>query len=861
MHPLPDDEQDRLAALHSYAILDPPLGALYEAVPRLAAALCQTPMAVLGLMDGDRLRIKASVGLDGLVAMSRSDAFCAYTILSDRLLEIPDATADERFASNPMVVGPPYIRFYAGMPIVNPEGHVLGTVAVLDTQPRRLAPLQRDALAEKAGWVMALIESGRSERARLEQARGQLSRITDNIPIPVAFVGVDQRYRFSNRAYAKWFGVDHEDISGMTVREVIGEDTYALDRPHIEDCLRGLGSNVEYRSPRADRRGAAFVRVDFVPERDPTGMLVGFYTLVHDISDQKSLEAALYAEKERAEVTLRAIGDGVITVDTAGRVTYVNPTAESMTGWTYEEARGQPVEAVFRALDTLTGEPAPNPATAVLRANRPAPHAINKILMRRDGGKAAIEDSAATIRDPAGNVTGAVLVFHDVTEARAMAMRMTHLAHHDQLTNLPNRVLLRDRIQQAIAQAKRHRVQVALLYIDLDGFKHVNDSLGHPVGDKLLRQVAERLTACVRSTDTVCRQGGDEFVILLPEIDQPSRAGQIAEKLVNAGAAMYRIDGHELHVSFSIGISIFPDNGNDVDVLMRNADAALYHAKENGRNNFQFFAPEMNSRAGERLSLQSGLHGALDRSEFRLYYQPKINLKTGSVIGAEALIRWQRPGRGMVLPNQFISVAEDSGLILAIGAWVLYEACRQNRAWQDASLSPVPVSVNISPTQFRQKNFLQTVLRTLDQTGLDPRYLELELTESVIMRDVEHTGAVLRTLKELGVQVSIDDFGTGYSSLSYLKRLPIDTLKIDQSFIRDIAYDPDDAAIISAVINMAKSLRQKVIAEGVETQEQAAFLQRQQCDEMQGYYFCEPLPASEFPRVLRDSRQAVLPIA
>ena len=856
---LPDREQDRLAALDSYSIVDSPPGALLEAIPRLAATGCEMPCAVLGLMGSDRLWVKAAVGLPGVSVIPRSDAFCAYTILGDQLLEIPDMLADERFAANPLVVDGPRFRYYAGMPIIDAGGNAIGTVCVLDTRPRRLSPQQRELLIQQARFALALIEASSSENARLEQARGQLSRITDNIPVPVAFIGPDQRYRFANRAYSDWFGVDHELITGLPVREVIGDDAYRHDVHPIELCLRGRAVSEEYRMTLKSGR-ACHVRIDFVPERDRKGAVVGFYALVNDVSAQKALEAALYAEKERAEVTLRAIGDGVITIDTAGLVTYINPTGESMTGWSYKEARGQPVEAVYRSFDATTAEPAPNPATAVLRDARPSSFALNKTLVHKDGGEAAIEDSAATIRDASGDVTGAVLIFHDVTEARAMAMRMTHLAHHDQLTNLPNRVLLRDRIQQAIAQAKRHRNQVALLYIDLDGFKHVNDSLGHPVGDKLLRLVAERLTTCVRSTDTVCRQGGDEFVILLPEIDQPASAGQIAEKLVNAGAALYRIDGHELHVSFSIGIAVFPDNGSDVDVLMRNADIAMYHAKESGRNNFQFFAPEMNTRSGERLSLQSGLHGALDRSEFRLYYQPKINLKTGAVIGAEALIRWQRPGRGLVLPNQFISVAEDSGLILSIGAWVLHEACRQNRAWQTASLEPVPVSVNISPTQFRQKNFLETVLRTLDETGLDPRFLELELTESVIMRDVEHTGAVLRTLKQLGVQVSIDDFGTGYSSLSYLKRLPIDTLKIDQSFIRDIAYDPDDAAIISAVISMAKSLRHKVIAEGVETQEQAAFLQRQECDEMQGYYFCEPLPAHEFPRMLRDTRQTLLPI-
>ena len=529
-----------------------------------------------------------------------------------------------------------------------------------------------------------------------------------------------------------------------------------------------------------------------------------------------------------------------------------------MTGWPLAEARGQPLFEVLRLLDTKSLDPLPDAVdpTAIAYVQEVS----DAVLLRRDGSTAVVEHSVTTLRDLQGNATGTVLVLHDVTEARAMALRMAHLAHHDQLTGLPNRILLHDRTRQAIAHAHRHTGQVGLLYIDLDGFKHVNDSLGHSVGDKLLRAVSQRLVATVRSSDTVCRQGGDEFVILLPEIDRRASAGQIAEKLVQVCGAVYHIDGQEMHISLSVGVAIYPEDGGDVDSLMRNADAAMYHAKESGRNNFQFFAPEMLARARERVSLQSSLHGALSRKEFRLYYQPKVNLKSGNIIGAEALLRWQRPGRGMAMPNQFIPVAEDSGLILSIGEWVLREACRQNRVWQDAGLQPIPVSVNISHAQFRQKSFLDTVLRTLDETGLDPRFLEIELTESAVMRDVEHTGNVLRALKDLGVQVAIDDFGTGYSSLSYLKRLPIDTLKIDQSFIHDVATDPDDAAIVTAVIVMARSLRHKVIAEGVETREQAAFLQRQLCDEMQGFYFSQPLSASDFPRLLQTRAQEELPI-
>ena len=439
-------------------------------------------------------------------------------------------------------------------------------------------------------------------------------------------------------------------------------------------------------------------------------------------------------------------------------------------------------------------------------------------------------------------------------EIEKAKVRMVHLAQHDALTDLPNRLLLNDRLAQAIALARRHGKQLAVMFLDLDRFKHINDSLGHKVGDQLLQSIAKRLTAGVRNSDTVCRQGGDEFVILLADVEHAEDAALSAQKILDALTVPHLIDQLELHVSVSIGISIYPDDGQDADTLIKNADTAMYHAKEGGRNNYQFFEQDMNVLAVERHFIEGGLRLALERQEFMLLYQPKINLETGVISGVEALVRWQHPLRGLIMPEQFVWIAEDCGLIVPLGTWVLREACRQAQAWQDAGLPPVPVAVNISAVQFRHKDFQESLTGILKDTGLAPSYLELELTESVLMHDTDSTAPVLNELKAMGVRLTIDDFGTGYSSLSYLKRFPIDALKIDQSFMRDITHataDSDDAAIVAAVVSMGKSLNQRVIAEGVETREQLAFLQAQGCGEGQGFYFSQPLSSEELVELLR----------
>jgi diguanylate cyclase (GGDEF)-like protein/PAS domain S-box-containing protein len=586
-------------------------------------------------------------------------------------------------------------------------------------------------------------------------------------------------------------------------------------------------------------------------QNETYGSARGLLRALHYAVERKALEEALFAEKERAQVTLNSIGDAVICTDIAGKVTFLNVVAEKLTGCTRYAAAGRPMTEVFRVMDAACGEIALNrPVVPVLQSSGERLPS-NRILVRNDGAVIPIEDCVAPIHDREGRAMGTVIVFRDVSAARAMAKQMTLSAEHDFLTGLPNRMLLNDRISQAIALAPRNKSKIAVLFLDLDGFKYINDSLGHPVGDKLLQSIAKRLVGCVRGSDTVSRQGGDEFVVLLSELQCVEDAVLSSRRILKAVAEAHSIDHHDLHISTSIGVSIYPDDGEDAETLIKNADTAMYQAKENGRASYQFFKPAMNVRAVERQSVEESLRRAMTRHEFRLQYQPKIDLGTGAIIGAEALLRWIHPTRGLVSPAKFIPVAEDCGLILPIGAWVLREACAQARRWLDEGLHFSTIAVNVSAMEFRDDNFLHGLFEILAETGLDPKYLELELTESVLMKHAETSTSILQTLRDRGVKIAIDDFGTGYSSLSYLRKFPVDALKIDQSFVRQISTAGDDTVIVTAVIGMARSLKLRVVAEGVETLKELEFLRAHQCDEAQGFYFSRPVPPRQFAELLR----------
>jgi diguanylate cyclase (GGDEF)-like protein/PAS domain S-box-containing protein len=576
-----------------------------------------------------------------------------------------------------------------------------------------------------------------------------------------------------------------------------------------------------------------------------------FPKAVGSMIERASNSEALFEEKERAQVTLNSIGDAVMSTDVSGQVTYLNTVAESLTGWSQQEAAGHPLEEVFRIIDGATREEARNPMTLAIRENKTVGLTPNCILVRRDGGESPIEDSAAPIHDRHGRVTGAVMVFHDVSAVRATTLRMSHLAQHDGLTDLPNRILFNDRLAEAMSLAHRYRRKLAVLFLDVDRFKYINDSLGHAIGDRLLQSIAQRLLGCVRASDTVSRQGGDEFVILLSEVTHAQDATVCADKILEVLRSPHRIDEYDLHVTASIGIVTYPDDGTDSESLIKNADFAMYHAKENGRDNCQFFKQDLNVRALERQSLENGLRRALEREELMLHYQPTINLETGEIVGVEALIRWFHPDLGLVPPAEFIPIAEECGLIVPIGRWVLRQACHQAQAWQDIGLAPIRMGVNISAVELRAKDFIADISVILAETGLEAHYLELELTETFLMQDSTSTSAVLHDLKQIGTKLALDDFGTGYSSLSHLKRFPIDSLKIDRSFVHNIVTNSDDASIVCAVISMGKNLHMRVVAEGVETRAQLAFLKSHSCPFGQGYYFSQPLTGRECSNLLR----------
>jgi len=574
---------------------------------------------------------------------------------------------------------------------------------------------------------------------------------------------------------------------------------------------------------------------------------------LRNIIERMKVERGLYVAQARAEITLNSIGDAVVSVDMAGRVDYLNVAAERVCGWSRDEARGRPVAEVIHLVDGVNGRAIASPVDFILHANQASNLSGDAILVSRQGRRIPIADSAAPIHDWDRQLVGAVMVFRDISDTVALTSKMRHLAQHDFLTNLPNRALLNDRITQAIAMSRRNDTSPVLLFLDLDKFKHINDSLGHAVGDRLLQAVSQRLVACVRTSDTVSRHGGDEFVILLANERRARDAALAADKILLALSTPFVIDTQELHTTTSIGISTFPLDGADAASLIKNADTAMYHAKEFGRNNYQFFRQDMNTRAVERQLVETNLRQALEHGEFMLHYQPKIDLQTGCITGVEALLRWEHPEWGLVMPERFVAIAEECGLIVPIGRWVLGEACAQLVRWHAMGIPDISIAVNISSLEFRHRDFFAHALAIFDATGVDRAHIQLELTESVLMHDVAASALLLAKLKALGVQIAVDDFGTGYSSLSYLNDFPIDVLKIDQSFVKAIgagAGPGRNGAIVSAVIDMGKNLHQRVIAEGVEDEAQLAFLKNHSCNEGQGFLFSHPVSAAQMGAML-----------
>ena len=699
--------------------------------------------------------------------------------------------------------------------------------------------------------VRARVRTHLALQARTRELRQTQRDLVDLVRALPAFVAYwDARFvnRFSNDREGLWFGVPAETMHGRSLTSAIGAanaDQVSLQATRL---TAGQESEFEMRLAMPDG-GTRFCQAALVC-RASGDREAGYLLLLTDVTARKAAEMALYEEKEKIRVTLNSIGDAVIATNRMGIVTFINPVAEDMTGYSSAEAIGRPIEDIMPLCDAENGAPTVNPIRVALHENRIVGMAFNCQLIGRDGRRYAVEDSAAPIVDALGQQSGAIIVFHDVSEARAMAFKMTHLAQHDALTDLPNRILLRDRTSQALEHAARSGQRVAMLLLDLDNFKAINSTVGHAVGDALLKQIAERLRGELRVGDTTSRQGGDEFMILLPALVEVAYADVVARKLLALVATPFLHAGTRYDLTASIGLSLYPDDSEDQDSLYRHADAAMYYAKQDGKNRYRFFSADIEESLQARNGLERGLRAALDNGDLAMVYQPKIDAASRRIVGLEALIRWRRPNGEVISPAHFIPLAEETGLIVQIGAFVLDAVCA-DLANLTASECECRVSINISGREFQEADFALRVQAALARHGVAPALLELEITEGTLMRDIAGSCANLLRLKEIGVSISIDDFGTGYSSLAYLKNFPIDVLKIDQSFVRDMLDSKSDVAIISAIIHLANSLGLELLAEGVELEAQSAALLALGCPFMQGYLFAKPAPLEQLLGCLR----------
>ena len=880
-------EEARLEALMRLHILDTGPESGFDDIARLAAMICAMPIAVVTLIDRNRQWFKARVGLD-VAETARDIAFCDHAIRGQGLFVVNDALADARFRDNPLVTSDPHLRFYAGAPLVTRDNFVLGTLAVMDRVPRTISREQCDALIILAQEVVNQLElrdslakltaavaerdAGRAQlatanaelEARIAERTAQLTATASRLQaeaaersreasasqtiidsLPGIFYVLDREGRMLrwNRNLQTITGLAGDEVRGVTLSDFFGSKE---DCEAVQSCMRRVLSNgaasIEAELLTHDGKRVPYyfsgARVELGGQTCIAGMGI-------DNTERRRSEESLRLRNRAIEASLNA----VIITDLDGNIEYVNPAFETMTGYSVDEVVGRNCRFLQDDDRLQSGVSALRDA---IRLREEGSALLRNY--RKDGALFWNDVHIAPVRTPDGVVTHFVGVLNDITEIKRYEKELERQANVDPLTELANRNVLKDRIRQAIAYAERHGAFIAIGFMDLDNFKFVNDSLGHSVGDELLRCVAERLVGCLRGQDTVARYGGDEFAFVLVEQKDERSVATLMERMLKAVDRPFEVGGHKLYVSCSVGLSCYPKDGGDIDTLLKNADAAMYRAKDRGRNNVQFYTPSMNRRVMERFALEAQLRQALSHDEFTLHYQPKVDLRSGCIVGAEALLRWHPASGGSIPPDVFIPLAEETGLIVPIGEWVLHTACSHNRTLQDAGLPSMHVAVNISARQFEAQTLVRLVRQALQVSGLDARYLELELTESLVMRNPVEVIDILGELKEMGLRLSIDDFGTGYSSLSYLQRFPVDRLKIDKSFVRDIGADPNDAIIARAVISLGHSLGLSVIAEGVSNEEQLGFLRENGCDEMQGYYFSEPLPFDQLTLLLKNNR-------
>jgi diguanylate cyclase (GGDEF)-like protein/PAS domain S-box-containing protein len=690
------------------------------------------------------------------------------------------------------------------------------------------------------------ITAHRATLEALEQAELRYRHIFEHASEGIFQSTHDGRYLAANPALARLYGYGSAD---ELIADLADIDRRLYVQPgRRDDFLRLIESDGEVRNFESEvfRRDGSrlWISENAHAVRDAQGNFICYEGTVQDISERKQAEEHL----RLLAMVFSNSNEAIIVTDAENRIVATNPAFTLLTGY-------QPEEVIGRNPSLLSAGNTPREVFSEMWASLQRDGAWQGELWdRRKNGEAYPKWlSISLVRDEQGNIRNHIGSFIDISELKATQERIRHLAHHDTLTNLPNRFSLHEKLEQAVAFCRRNRMQLALMLIDLDRFKTINDTLGHHAGDQLLIEVSRRLLGAVRESDIVARLGGDEFVVALPGISSPDDAAHLADKITREISLPYQISGQEQRTTPSIGICLFPDDGQEIGDLLKNADVAMYHAKAKGRGNYQFFTEDMNIATTRRMTIESDLRLALERSEFELHYQPQLELRSGTIVGVEALIRWHHPTRGMVPPGDFIPIAEEIGMIAAIGDWVLREACRQLKAWQEKGISHIRMSINLSAVQFLDKTLPARICDLLAEHGLSAGLLDLEVTESMSMASPDESISAMKTMRASGLTLSIDDFGTGYSSLAYLKLLPINTLKIDRSFVKDIESDPNDADICDVTVLLAHKLGLEVVAEGVETAAQLKFLLSIGCEKVQGYLISKPLPAAEAEAFIRDT--------
>ncbi len=739
------------------------------------------------------------------------------------------------------------VESYFGAPMISMSGEMLGLISVFDVKPMTITSWAESILGLFAQRIACYIEHHNIEE-KVKTSEKELRHIFRDMQDTYFRTNTEGNILRVSESVRHTIGYQVDELLGVDIRSLYTDPEQRLELIELLDQEGGAIQNFHAVLNHKDG-SPVWVSVNAHYYRDAKNNILGIEGMTRNISRHREAELQM----KKMSSALEQSADLVMITDNKGIVEYVNPAFEETTGYGFSEVVGGSSNVM------LSGEQSPDYYKRLWETLLSGEVYHDVMINRKKNGDLYYEDKLITpIFNEKGEIIHFVSTGRDITERMKNEERLRFMAHHDALTKLPNRILFMDRLEHSLALAKRHTRKVAVLFLDLDRFKTINDTLGHDVGDQMLIQLSERLVGSLRESDTVARLGGDEFAVLLNDIETEQDISQLAHKILRGLEQPIEVGERELFITTSIGISMFPSDGSESVSLLKHADVAMYRAKELGKNNYQFYSVDMGSRALQRLTMENSLRRALERGEFRLLYQPQINIETGKITGAEALLRWQHPDLGMVSPHDFIPILEETGLISSVGYWVFSTACQQIQAWHEMGFQSLTMSVNISGCQFYAKDFIENIASFVREHHVSPDRLELEITESTLMKNEQSTTLALTALTEMGFSIALDDFGTGYSSLSYLRRFNIDVLKVDQVFIRDVVENEDDAAITSAIIAMAQSLRLKVVAEGVETQEQLEFLKEHHCSCVQGYLFHRPLPADKMTQLLLTEREAVV---